>query len=37
MPVLADIKVMPDHLDSVYQQLKGALARVKDEEDNAHP
>ncbi len=36
MPVLADIKVMPEHLDTIYQQLKGALARVKDEEDNAH-
>ena len=34
MPVVADIKVMPEHLDTVYQQLKGALARVKDEEDN---
>ncbi len=31
MPVLADIKVMPEHLDAVYQQLKDALAKVKDE------
>jgi len=29
MPVIADIKVMPDHLDNVYHQLKEALARVK--------
>jgi ATP adenylyltransferase len=34
MPVVADIKVMPAHLDVVYQQLKDALAKVKDEEDN---
>lgn len=25
MPVIADVKVMPDHLDNVYQQLKQAL------------
>lgn len=25
MPVLADIKVMPEHLDAVYQHLKAAL------------
>jgi len=34
MPVIADIKVMPEHSDSVYQKLKAALVRVKDEEDN---
>ena len=31
MPVLADIKVMPEHLDAVYQQLKDAVAKVKNE------
>ena len=25
MPVIADIKVMPEHLDNVYRQLKEAL------------
>jgi ATP adenylyltransferase len=30
MPVIADIKVMPDHLDNVYRQLKEAIASVKD-------
>lgn len=25
MPVLADIKVMPEHLDAVYAELKAAL------------
>jgi ATP adenylyltransferase len=29
MPVIADIKVMPDHLDNVYRQLKTALEQVK--------
>ena len=29
MPVIADIKVMPEHLDNVYRQLKEAIARVK--------
>ena len=28
MPVLADIKVMPEHLDNVYKQLKDALEHV---------
>ncbi len=28
MPALADIKVMPEHLDSVYQRLKQALTEV---------
>lgn len=32
MPVLADIKVMPEHLDNVYHQLKEALAQVLQEE-----
>jgi len=31
MTVVADIKVMPEHLDIVYQQLKDALAVVKDQ------
>ncbi len=30
MPVIADIKVVPEHLDSVYQQLKLALETLKD-------
>ena len=30
MPVLADIKVIPEHLDAVYQQLKQAIATVKE-------
>jgi ATP adenylyltransferase len=30
MPVIAEIKVMPEHLDLVYQQLKEAIATVKD-------
>jgi ATP adenylyltransferase len=25
MPVVADIKVMPEHIDNVYRQLKEAL------------
>ena len=28
MPVLADVKVMPQHLDSVYQELKKAIEVV---------
>ncbi len=31
MPVLADIKVMPEHLDAVYQKLLAALASLRDE------
>ncbi len=30
MPVIADIKVMPEHLDAVYQQLKQAIQTVKE-------
>lgn len=30
MPVIADVKVMPEHLDNVYHQLKAALASVKE-------
>ncbi len=30
MPVLADVKVIPEHLDSVYKQLKAVLATLKD-------
>jgi ATP adenylyltransferase len=29
MPVLADIKVMPEHLDAVYRHLKEALESVR--------
>lgn len=29
MPVLADVKVMPEHLDNVYRQLKEAIEQVK--------
>ncbi|QBD80012.1 HIT domain-containing protein [Ktedonosporobacter rubrisoli] len=29
MPVIGDIKVMPEHLDNVYRQLKDALEKVK--------
>lgn len=28
MPVIADIKVMPEHLDNVYRQLKEAIGQV---------
>ncbi len=30
MPVIADIKVMPEHLDNVYKQLKEALVKVQE-------
>ena len=30
MPVLADVKVMPEHLDVVYEELKQALEAVKE-------
>jgi ATP adenylyltransferase len=29
MPVIADVKVMPEYLDNVYRQLKDALEQVK--------
>jgi ATP adenylyltransferase len=29
MPVIADIKVMPEHLDNVYHQLKDALEQIQ--------
>jgi ATP adenylyltransferase len=32
MPVLADIKVMPEHLDMVYRELKNAIAHVQQTE-----
>jgi len=32
MPVLADVKVMPEHLETVYKQLKLVLATLKDEQ-----
>jgi ATP adenylyltransferase len=31
MPVIADVKVMPEHLDQVYQELKEALEQVQAE------
>lgn len=31
MPVIAEIKVIPEHLDLAYQQLKEAIAAVKDQ------
>ncbi len=30
MPVIADIKVMPEHLDNVYKQLKDAIKEVQE-------
>ncbi len=30
MPVIADIKVIPEHLDRLYQQLKEALESLQD-------
>jgi ATP adenylyltransferase len=30
MPVLADVKVIPEYLDNVYKQLKAVLATLKD-------
>lgn len=30
MPVIADIKVMPDHLDNVYIQLQAAIQRFQE-------
>jgi len=32
MPVLADVKVMPEHLDNIYHQLKEALAYIQEQE-----
>jgi ATP adenylyltransferase len=29
MPVLADVKVMPEHLDNTYRQMKQALDEIK--------
>jgi len=29
MPVLADVKVIPEHLDNVYKQLKAVLDNLK--------
>ena len=33
MPVIADVKVMPEHLDQVYRELKDALEEVKEEKN----
>jgi len=30
MPVLADVKVMPEHLDTVYENLLEALQKIRD-------
>ncbi len=30
MPILADVKVIPEHLDNVYRQLKASIEVVKD-------
>jgi len=35
MPVIADIKVVPEHLDSVYQQLKLAIESLLDGQTTA--
>ncbi len=32
MPVIADIKVMPDHLGNVYRQVKKALAAIQQDQ-----
>ncbi len=32
MPVLADVKVMPEHLETVYKQLKLVLSMLKEEQ-----
>jgi translation elongation factor EF-1beta len=29
MPVLADVKVMPEHLDAVYQKLLETLKEIQ--------
>ncbi len=37
MPVIADIKVMPDHLDNVYRQVKEAIAIIQhDQRSDPH-
>jgi ATP adenylyltransferase len=33
MPVIADIKVMPEHLDIIYRELKAALAKIQQPEE----
>lgn len=35
MPVLADIKVMPEHLDTVYSKLKDAIKQIQEQEQQA--
>jgi ATP adenylyltransferase len=35
MPVIADIKVVPEHLDIVYHKLTQALKSLRDEEETA--
>ena len=36
MPVIADIKVVPDHIDSTYQKIKEALDVLLDQGSSAH-
>jgi ATP adenylyltransferase len=36
MPVIADIKVVPDHIDSTYQRIKEALDVLLDQGSSAH-
>ena len=33
MPVIADIKVMPEHLDIVYTKLKQTVERIQEQEE----
>lgn len=33
MPVIADVKVIPEHLDNVYRQLKDALTAISGKAD----
>ena len=35
MPVLADIKVMPEHLDAVYQKLKQAIQTIESTKEDS--
>jgi len=36
MPVVADIKVIPEHLDIVYQKLKQALETINDKQPDTN-
>ena len=37
MPVLADVKVMPDYLRNTYQQLRQALASIQGNQESDEP